>query len=213
MPAYALVNFLIYCLVNSFTPGPGNILALNTVTNYGWKKGKPLFFGIFAGYYAVQFLCALVVYGVNAMLPGVMGVIKYVGAAYILWLAVHIALSRPDLDQGEQSASFWKGFVLQFVNVKIYFGPARPAVFRGDDRHHRDCRHRHLDRRRHADPAVLSGPLQAGEHPAGPDPAGVRLWDTEISCRRAPLCAGAKNMIQYGQNRTEGSRTWTYWTS
>lgn len=33
MPAYALVNFLIYCLVNSFTPGPGNILALNTVTN------------------------------------------------------------------------------------------------------------------------------------------------------------------------------------
>ena len=61
MPAYALVNFLIYCLVNSFTPGPGNILALNTVTNYGWKKGKPLFFGIFAGYYAVQFLCALVV--------------------------------------------------------------------------------------------------------------------------------------------------------
>ena len=27
MPAYALVNFLIYCLVNSFTPGPGNILA------------------------------------------------------------------------------------------------------------------------------------------------------------------------------------------
>lgn len=111
----------------------------------------------------MQFLCALVVYGVNAMLPGVMGVIKYVGAAYILWLAVHIALSRPDLDQGEQSASFWKGFVLQFVNVKIYmFGitaltgyivpytaalPALP-VFRGDDRHHRNCRHRHLDRRR-----------------------------------------------------------------
>ncbi len=84
------------------------------------EKGKPLFFGIFAGYYAVQFLCALVVYGVNAMLPGVMGVIRYAGAAYILWLAVHIALSRPDLDQGEQSASFWKGFVLQFVNVKIY---------------------------------------------------------------------------------------------
>ena len=117
MPAYALVNFLIYCLVNSFTPGPGNILALNTVTNYGWKKGKPLFFGIFAGYYAVQFLCALVVYGVNAMLPGVMGVIKYVGAAYILWLAVHIALSRPDLDQGEQSASFWKGYIVPYTSA------------------------------------------------------------------------------------------------
>lgn len=45
---------------------------------------------------------------------------RYAGAAYILWLAFHIALSRPDRDGGEKSASFWKGFVLQFVNVKIY---------------------------------------------------------------------------------------------
>ena len=47
MPMAVLSNFLIYCVVNAFTPGPGNILALNTVTNYGYKKGKPLFFGIF----------------------------------------------------------------------------------------------------------------------------------------------------------------------
>ena len=53
MPMAVLRNFLIYCVINAFTPGPGNILALNTVTNYGYKKGKPLFFGIFAGYYIV----------------------------------------------------------------------------------------------------------------------------------------------------------------
>ena len=120
MPIYVLGNFLVYCAINAFTPGPGNILALNTVTNYGWKKGKSLFFGIFAGYYAVQILCALFVYGVNASLPGVMDVLKYVGAAYILYLAVHIALSHPAEDQEEKSASFLKGFLLQFVNVKIY---------------------------------------------------------------------------------------------
>ena len=44
MPMAILSNFLIYCVVNAFTPGPGNILALNTVTNYGYKKGKPLYF-------------------------------------------------------------------------------------------------------------------------------------------------------------------------
>lgn len=43
MPTYVIGNFLTYCIVNAFTPGPGNILALNTVTNYGWNKGKPLF--------------------------------------------------------------------------------------------------------------------------------------------------------------------------
>ena len=70
--------------------------------------------------YAVQIICALFVYGVSAFLPGVMGVLKYVGAAYILYLAIHIAVSRPAGEQGEKSASFVKGFLLQFVNVKIY---------------------------------------------------------------------------------------------
>ena len=79
MPMAVLGNFLIYCVVNAFTPGPGNILALNTVTNYGYKKGKPLFFGIFAGYYVVQILCAIFVYGVNSLLPNVMEVMKYIG--------------------------------------------------------------------------------------------------------------------------------------
>ncbi len=120
MPAYAIGNFFVYSLINAFTPGPGNILALNTVTNYGWKKGKPLFFGIFAGYYAVQMICAVFVFGVSTFLPSVLSVMKYVGVAYILWLAVHIAISRPDGDNREKSASFWKGFMLQFVNVKIY---------------------------------------------------------------------------------------------
>ena len=120
MPGYVTGNFFVYSVINAFTPGPGNILALNTVTNYGWKKGAPLFFGIFSGYYVVQMICAVFVYGVSALLPGMLGGMKYVGAAYILWLAAHIAVSRPDRDGKERSASFLKGFMLQFVNVKIY---------------------------------------------------------------------------------------------
>ncbi len=120
MSFYILGNFLIYCIINAFTPGPGNILALNTVTNYGYKKGRPLFLGIFTGYYVVQIICSFFVYSLNAFLPDVMDHMKYLGAAYILWLAVHIALSTPVSEDAERSASFWKGFMLQFVNVKIY---------------------------------------------------------------------------------------------
>lgn len=120
MPGYVMGNFFIYSVINAFTPGPGNILALNTVTNYGYKKGRPLFGGIFAGYYVVQMICAIFVFGVSTFLPDVLGIMKYIGAAYILWLAVHIAMSRPDTDSVEKSASFLKGFLLQFVNVKIY---------------------------------------------------------------------------------------------
>ena len=120
MPGYVLGNFFIYSVINAFTPGPGNILALNTVTNYGYKKGRPLYWGIFAGYYVVQVICAVFVFGVSTFLPELLGIMKYIGAAYILWLAVHIALSKPTTDTVEKSASFLKGFLLQFVNVKIY---------------------------------------------------------------------------------------------
>ena len=120
MPAYVIGNFVLYCVINAVTPGPGNILALNTVTNYGWKKGRPLFFGIFTGYYVVQLICAVFVFGIAAFLPSVLGVMKYIGAAYILWLAIHIAISKPEKDDDSRSASYLKGFLLQFVNVKIY---------------------------------------------------------------------------------------------
>ncbi len=120
MPGYVLGNFFIYSVINAFTPGPGNILALNTVTNYGYKKGRPLYWGIFAGYYVVQVICAVFVFGVSAFLPDLLGIMKYIGAAYILWLAVRIALSKPTTGTVEKSASFLKGFLLQFVNVKIY---------------------------------------------------------------------------------------------
>ena len=93
MSKAVLSNFLIYCVIKALTPGPGNILALNIVTNYGYKKGKTLFFGIFAGYYVVQILCAIFVYGVNSLLPNVMEVTKYIRRP-ILWLAIHIVFNK-----------------------------------------------------------------------------------------------------------------------
>ena len=120
MPGYVLTNFIVYAIVNAFTPGPGNILALNTVTNYGWKKGKTLFSGIFTGYYVVQIICAVFVYGVGTFLPNVLRVMKYIGVVYILWLAIHIAISKPEISEEQRSAFFMKGFLLQFVNIKIY---------------------------------------------------------------------------------------------
>lgn len=76
--------------------------------------------GIVAGYYVVQVICAVFVFGVSTFLPDLLGIMKYIGAAYILWLAVHIALSKPTTGTVEKSVSFLKGFLLQFVNVKIY---------------------------------------------------------------------------------------------
>ena len=99
------VSYLPYALVTSFTPGPNNVLALHTVSQNGWARGKNTL---------------LFCYHLNHFLPTLSQALRYVGAGYILWLAVHVARSKP---AGEESrkASFWKGFLLQFVNVKIIF--------------------------------------------------------------------------------------------
>lgn len=120
MPGYVFSNYLVFCFINAFTPGPGNLLALNTVTNYGIRKGRPLFLGIFTGYIAVQTICAFFVYAVGTVASGFLNILKYVGAAYILWLAVHIAVSVPKEESDRQSASYVKGFLLQLVNVKVF---------------------------------------------------------------------------------------------
>ena len=65
-------------------------------------------------------ICAVFVYGVGTFLPDALQVMKYIGAAYILWLAIHIAISKPEVSEEQGSASFMKGFLLQFVNIKIY---------------------------------------------------------------------------------------------
>lgn len=120
MGVQVLFSFVIYALINAFTPGPGNILALNTMTNYGWKKGKTLFFGIFAGYFFVQALCAFFLFGLESLINPLMTVLKYAGAIYILWLAYQVVISKPDKKTSEKQPSFWIGFVLQIVNVKIF---------------------------------------------------------------------------------------------
>lgn len=120
MGVQVLLSFFIYAVINAFTPGPGNILALNTMTNYGWKKGKPLYFGIFAGYFFVQALCAFFIFGLDSLINPIMNVLTYAGVIYILWLAYGVAVSEPDNKKSNEQPSFWIGFILQIVNVKIF---------------------------------------------------------------------------------------------
>lgn len=110
-----------YMIISSFTPGPGNILAMNTTTRFGWEKGKKLILGICCGYLLVQMICTVILYSLNMVLSPVLSVLKYVGAIYMVWLAIHIAISRQGEDNTNEAPSFLTGFLLQLVNVKIYF--------------------------------------------------------------------------------------------
>lgn len=117
-------NFCImflFMLISSFTPGPGNLLALDTMVKNGWKDGQKLIWGIVAGYMTVQYICTFAVVGLNAYLPSALRVLKYVGAIYLIWLAIHFVLSKPNNNKKQNSPHFLTGYIMQLVNVKIYF--------------------------------------------------------------------------------------------
>lgn len=114
-----LLSYFPYAAVTAYTPGPNNILAINTVTNYGWKQGKAVLAGILTGFYCVMTICALLCLQLARHLEGFVGIMKYLGAAYIFWLAIHIARSRPSQEEKGSKQGFVKAFLLQFANVKI----------------------------------------------------------------------------------------------
>lgn len=121
MPFAVLTTLIGYMLVSSFTPGPGNILALNTTSRFGWKKSRVLLLGICTGYLCVQTICTLTVYSLNTFLNQALDLLKYGGCIYMIWLAVHIIRSKPESAEKHAKPLFMTGFWMQLVNVKIYF--------------------------------------------------------------------------------------------
>ncbi|WP_034372056.1 LysE family transporter [Helicobacter sp. MIT 05-5293] len=121
MSLETFLSFLIYSSITATTPGPNNILALNSVVNYGYRESKKLILGIYAGFASIMILCG---FGCNVLielLPDVLGVLKILGVGYVLYLAYKVGISKPqNLEKTHnQRLGFFNAFFLQFVNVKI----------------------------------------------------------------------------------------------
>ena len=121
MTVTTLISLLLYMITCSFTPGPGNILALNTTSQYGWKESKRLILGICLGYAFVQTICTTAICCLTYRFESVLSVLKDVGGVYMIWLAIHMVRSTPFEDLKNKKPTLKEGMLLQLVNVKIYF--------------------------------------------------------------------------------------------
>ncbi|MBQ7168828.1 MAG: LysE family transporter [Synergistaceae bacterium] len=113
-----ILSYLPYALITTFTPGPNNLMSLYSVSSYGWRKGGRVILGIALGFTVVMVMVILFCHELAKYIPGLVGWLKYFGAAYILWLAWHIAVSVPS-DSGNASAGFRNGLLLALSNVKV----------------------------------------------------------------------------------------------
>lgn len=57
-----------------------------------------------------QIICAVFAFSVSAIMPNMLGIMKYMGSTYVIYLAIHIAISKPNSENTEKSAFFKKIF-------------------------------------------------------------------------------------------------------
>lgn len=130
MPLSVMLNLLSYAVITAYTPGPNNIINFNTTTTYGFRKSNPLRWGIVVGFTIVITLSSIFVFLIGSTLPDIVIYLKYLGSAYILYLAFTIIKKPRAKTQIVGIPRFWSGFFLQFVNVKvILYGITAASAF------------------------------------------------------------------------------------
>lgn len=127
-----LYPFLTYVFVTTFTPGPNNILSMSNGLRYGYRRTLGFLAGETTGFVVVMLLSGLLNVVLVHLVPQLRFWLNLFGAAYMLYLAAHIVLSKPAADDPSPSDlnTFGAGFALQFVNLKgILYGVTVFAMF------------------------------------------------------------------------------------
>lgn len=123
MPLTIIPSFLFFCFVEGITPGPANLASLNASMQYGKKTALRQWRGLFTGFFVDAMEAVLINYFLGASFSNYVKYLSWIGAAYIIWLAIKILLSKPPAEQSEadvkRSCSFLTGFLVQITNVKV----------------------------------------------------------------------------------------------
>ena len=116
-----LIAFVLFATVMYFTPGPNNIMLLSSVVTFGFRRSLPHIARITIGF---AFMIGVVGVGLGAIFiayPLLQTILKYAGAAYLIYLAVAIAISgtAPSAQDNQRGPmTFWGAAVFQWINVK-----------------------------------------------------------------------------------------------
>lgn len=118
-----LLAFVAFAFVTSVTPGPNNMMLLASGVNFGLRRSLPHMFGISLGF---MLLVAAVGLGLGQLfeqVPLLYSVLRYLGAAYLLYLAWKIANSGAPDHQANAAGkpfSFLQAAAFQWVNPKAW---------------------------------------------------------------------------------------------
>ena len=118
-----LIPYATYCFVMSVTPGPNNVMLTASGATFGFRRTVPQMLGIGLGCGIQIMLVSLGMGAVFEWLPQIQEVLRWVGAAYLVYLAWR--LMQAGLVVGEAQArarplSFIESAAFQFLNPKAW---------------------------------------------------------------------------------------------
>ena len=122
MSQQLFIAFVVFATVMFFTPGPNNIMLLSSGLTYGFRRTVPHIAGITIGF---AFMVGAVGLGLGTVFityPVLQTILKYIGVAYLIYLAAAIALAEPSSPESGDSSghpmTFWGAALFQWVNAK-----------------------------------------------------------------------------------------------
>ncbi len=115
--------FVVFITVASVTPGPNNTMLMASGANFGLRRTVPHMVGVVLGFGVLVTCVGLGLGALFALWPVLHTILRWVGAAYLFWLAWKIATA--DSIGGQTAARplrFWEVVAFQWVNPKAWVG-------------------------------------------------------------------------------------------
>lgn len=117
-----LFAFVLFAFATAGTPGPNNMMLLASGANFGFRRTILHILGISVGLGVMVVAMGWGLSGVFRAFPLLHEALKWLGAAYLLWLAWKIATAKgvSDKTAGGQPMTFLQAAGFQWVNPKAW---------------------------------------------------------------------------------------------
>ena len=120
--------FVLSGLLLNITPGPDTALVVARSTQMGLRGGVAASFGVTGGIMVHITAAAIGLSALIAASATAFSLIKYAGAAYLIYIGLRLMLTRPAVATGDAApqktmlplrAIFWQGFFSNALNPKV----------------------------------------------------------------------------------------------
>ena len=122
LPLTLVLTSVPFMISMGITPGPNNILVASSGVNFGFRATLPHILGITFGYPLMLLIVGIGLAKLFIAVPLFHVILKYVSIVYLLYLALHLALSSAmgEARRTPKPMTFLQAVAFQWVNGKAW---------------------------------------------------------------------------------------------